>query len=123
VCVCVCVCVQVVQIFIGLLCVLFSLTSLLSPVLILHAPLCLAVAFVVSGSVAMAAARRTSLGLVWTCLAWNLLGVALGVVGVAYLCWLLVDGPASRGLCDPVPGSRPSDKPTEDCIQLLRMQE
>lgn len=38
-----CVCFQVVQIFIGLLCILFSLTAIFSPFLMLHAPFCLAV--------------------------------------------------------------------------------
>ncbi|CAJ1061245.1 membrane-spanning 4-domains subfamily A member 4D-like [Xyrichtys novacula] len=50
----------IVQIFIGLLCLLFSLTALFSPVLLGHAPLCLAVTFVVSGSVTVSAAKRTS---------------------------------------------------------------
>lgn len=39
----VCVCVQVVQVFIGGLCVLFSLSAVYSDFLILHAPFCLAV--------------------------------------------------------------------------------
>ncbi|XP_035861703.1 membrane-spanning 4-domains subfamily A member 4A-like [Sander lucioperca] len=91
----------VIQIFIGLLCVLFSLTAVFSPVLILHAPLCLSAIFVISGSLTVAAGRRTSVGLVRACLVWNLLSVVVGLVGVAYLCWLLADGPPpSQRLCD-----------------------
>ncbi|TDH11205.1 hypothetical protein EPR50_G00058400 [Perca flavescens] len=90
----------VVQIFIGLLCLLFSLTAVFSPVLILHAPLCASATFVVSGSLAVAAARRTSVGLVCACLAWNVLSVVIGLGGVAYLCWLLCDRPPSQRICD-----------------------
>ncbi|XP_044062767.1 membrane-spanning 4-domains subfamily A member 4D isoform X2 [Siniperca chuatsi] len=64
----------VVQISVGLLCILFSLTAAYSPILMVHAPLCLAVAFVVSGSLAVAAARRTSVTLVCV---YGLLGLVL----------------------------------------------
>lgn len=40
---CVCVCFQVVQIIIGVLCILFSVSAAYSPLLTLHAPFCLAV--------------------------------------------------------------------------------
>ncbi|XP_044062766.1 membrane-spanning 4-domains subfamily A member 4A isoform X1 [Siniperca chuatsi] len=89
----------VVQISVGLLCILFSLTAAYSPILMVHAPLCLAVAFVVSGSLAVAAARRTSVTLVWASLVWNLISVVLGLVGVAYVCWLLADRPPSERFC------------------------
>ncbi|KAK9514439.1 hypothetical protein VZT92_027906 [Zoarces viviparus] len=90
----------VVQVFLGLLCVLFSVTSSFSPILILHAPFSLAVTFVVSGSLVVVAARRTSVGRVWASLVSNLISVLLGLVGVAYVCWLLADGSASQRLCD-----------------------
>ncbi|XP_075934560.1 membrane-spanning 4-domains subfamily A member 4A [Anarhichas minor] len=90
----------VVQVFLGLLCVLFSVTSSFSPILILHAPFSLAVTFVVSGSLVVAAARRTSVGRVWASLVSNLISVLLALVGVAYVCWLLADGSASERLCD-----------------------
>uniref|UniRef100_A0A8C4E3V9 Membrane-spanning 4-domains subfamily A member 15 n=1 Tax=Dicentrarchus labrax TaxID=13489 RepID=A0A8C4E3V9_DICLA len=54
----------VVQIFIGVLCILFSLTAAYSQILMVHAPLCLAVTFVVSGSLTLAAVRRPSVSLV-----------------------------------------------------------
>nr|XP_046256204.1 membrane-spanning 4-domains subfamily A member 4A isoform X3 [Scatophagus argus] len=72
----------VVQIFIGVLCILFSLTAACSQILILHAPFCLAVAFVISGSLAVAAARRTSVRLVSV---YGLLGLLL-VLLVLHVC-------------------------------------
>ncbi|XP_056300025.1 uncharacterized protein si:dkey-7j14.6 isoform X2 [Pseudoliparis swirei] len=51
-----------VQVSVGLLCVLFSLTSLFSPTLVPHAPLSLAVILVVSGSIAVATAKQPSVG-------------------------------------------------------------
>ncbi|XP_076592653.1 membrane-spanning 4-domains subfamily A member 4A isoform X1 [Chaetodon auriga] len=90
----------VVQIFIGLLCFLFSLTAIFSEMLILHAPLSLAVSFVVSGSLAVAAGRRTSVRLVWACLLWNVVSVLLGLAGVAYVCWLLADRSPAERFCD-----------------------
>ncbi|XP_031164214.1 membrane-spanning 4-domains subfamily A member 4A [Sander lucioperca] len=114
----------VIQIFIGLLCVLFSLTAVFSPLLILHAPLCLSAIFVISGSLAVAAGRRTSVGLVRACLVWNLLSVVVGLVGVAYLCWLLADGPPpSQRLCDPdaFSGFEPSYQQFLNCIGQMRI--
>lgn len=90
----------VVQIFLGVLCILFSLTAVLSPILLFHAPFCLAVTFVISGSLAVAASRKTTLRLVSVCLSWNMISMVFGVVGVAYLCFLLADGPASKRLCE-----------------------
>ncbi|KAF1388557.1 hypothetical protein PFLUV_G00091510 [Perca fluviatilis] len=111
----------VVQIFIGLLCLLFSLTAVFSPVLILHAPLCVAAIFVVSGSLAVAAARRTSVALVRACVAWSVLSVAVGLGGVAYLCWLLADSPPpSRHLCDP-DAFDPSTLQLLNCYNQLRV--
>ncbi|XP_026172452.1 membrane-spanning 4-domains subfamily A member 4A-like [Mastacembelus armatus] len=91
----------VVQIFIGLLCILFSLTCVFSHYLILHAPFALAIVFVVSGSVVEAAGRRTSVGLVWASLVSNLFGAMSGLLGVAYVCWLLAGRPPSELLCGP----------------------
>lgn len=88
-----------VQIFIGLVCILFSLTAVYSKILVVHAPLCVAVVFVFSGSLAVAARRATSLRLVWATLVWNVISAVLSLGGVAYLCWLLSDGPPSQQLC------------------------
>ncbi|XP_056300023.1 uncharacterized protein si:dkey-7j14.6 isoform X1 [Pseudoliparis swirei] len=96
-----------VQVSVGLLCVLFSLTSLFSPTLVPHAPLSLAVILVVSGSIAVATAKQPSVG--WSLcapgpglgsLVSSLVSALLGLGGVAYLCWLLAEGPASKLLCD-----------------------
>ncbi|XP_071324926.1 membrane-spanning 4-domains subfamily A member 4A isoform X3 [Trachinotus anak] len=90
----------VVQIFIGVLCILFSLTSVVSQLLIVHAPFCVAVTFVVSGSLALAAGRRTSVALVWACLVSNVVAVVVSLGGVVYLCWLLAARPVSRQFCE-----------------------
>ncbi|XP_068179842.1 high affinity immunoglobulin epsilon receptor subunit beta [Antennarius striatus] len=90
----------VVQILIGLLCILFSLSAAYHPFLLLHAPFCLAVSFVISGAVSLAAVGRTSASLVWNSLVWNVISTIMGLVGVAYLCWLLADRPPSERFCD-----------------------
>ncbi|XP_028436293.1 membrane-spanning 4-domains subfamily A member 15-like isoform X2 [Perca flavescens] len=120
----------VVQIFIGLLCLLFSLTAVFSPVLILHAPLCASATFVVSGSLAVAAARRTSVGLVCACLVWSLLSVVIGLGGGAYLCWLLSDRSADRStsqlICDDLlrsacwPVHPQLQQMTKNCYEQMR---
>nr|XP_020474509.1 membrane-spanning 4-domains subfamily A member 4A-like [Monopterus albus]XP_020474511.1 membrane-spanning 4-domains subfamily A member 4A-like [Monopterus albus] len=89
----------VVQIFIGLLCILFSLTAVFSRALMAHVPFGLAITFVVSGSLAMAAGRRTSVGLVWASLVSNVISVMIGLVGVAYVCWLLAVRVVSKQIC------------------------
>ncbi|XP_049440176.1 membrane-spanning 4-domains subfamily A member 4A [Epinephelus fuscoguttatus] len=113
----------VVQIFIGLLCILFSLTAIFSPFLMLHAPFCLAVTFMVSGSLSMAAGKRTSARLVWVCLVWNGISVLLGLLGVAYVCWLLASRSVSEALCLSVTreGFMPTDQQLHDCINKLDM--
>ncbi|XP_015259250.1 PREDICTED: membrane-spanning 4-domains subfamily A member 4A [Cyprinodon variegatus] len=83
----------VVQIFIGVLCVLFSLTVFFSEALIHYAPFGFGVSFVVSGSLALAAGRRTSVKLVWYSLVSNVFSVLLGLAGVIYDCFLLASGP------------------------------
>lgn len=88
-----------VQIFIGLLCVLFSLTAVYSPILIVHAPFCAAVTFVVSGSLAAAARRRTSYRLVLASLLLNVFSALLSLGGVACLCWLLAARSPSQQIC------------------------
>lgn len=110
----------VVQIFVGLLCVLFSLTAVCSHVLLVHSPLGLAVTFVVSGSLALAASkRRLSLRLVWASLVSNVLGATVGLVGVAYVCWLLADEPVSARMCAPVT----EFKLRQRCIDSLELLE
>ncbi|KAM6910504.1 membrane-spanning 4-domains subfamily A member 4A-like [Xenentodon cancila] len=90
----------VVQIFIGLLGVLFSLTAAYSPALMFYAPFGFAVVFVVSGSLAVAAGRRTSVTLVWVSLLFNVFSALVGLAGVAYLCILLASGPPTRDFCN-----------------------
>ncbi|KAK5620660.1 hypothetical protein CRENBAI_020813 [Crenichthys baileyi] len=90
----------VVQIFIGMLCVLFSLLVLFSKALILCAPFGLGVLFVVSGSLALAAGRRTSAALVWVSLVSNGFSVLLSLAGVIYNCLLLASAPLSKIFCD-----------------------
>ncbi|KAM4750308.1 membrane-spanning 4-domains subfamily A member 4A-like isoform 1-T2 [Anableps anableps] len=90
----------VVQIIIGVLCVLFSLLVLSSKALILYVPFGLGVLFVMSGSLALAAGRRTSVGLVWVSLASNGFSVLLGLAGVIYVCFLLASGPPSQTFCN-----------------------
>ncbi|XP_070822662.1 membrane-spanning 4-domains subfamily A member 4A [Chaetodon trifascialis] len=113
----------VVQIFIGLLCSLFSLTAVFSEMLIVHAPLSLAVSFVVSGSLAVAAARRTSVRLVWVCLLWNVVSVLLGLAGVAYVCWLLADRSPAERFCDDEPwgGVVPTAEESARCRSKMWM--
>lgn len=90
----------VVQIMIGLLCILFSLTAISSWAMIAYSPFALGAAFVVSGSVAVAAGRRTSISLVWGSLVSNVISVLIGLAGVAYTCWLLAECPPSDRFCD-----------------------
>ncbi|RVE63308.1 hypothetical protein OJAV_G00164400 [Oryzias javanicus] len=96
----------VVQIFIGLLSVLFSLTPLLSPRLIHHAPFGFGLSFVVSGSLAVASGRRASVRLVWASLLTNAFSVLLGLAGVVYDCMLLSAVP-SDVFCNSPPQTGP----------------
>lgn len=113
----------VVQIFIGLLCIIFSVTAAFSHTLMGHAPFCLAAIFLVSGSLAVAAARRTSVGLVCACLVWNLVSILLGLGGVAYACWLLADRAPSHRLCDTNAsgGFAPTDAEKRKCSEKLEL--
>uniref|UniRef100_A0A1A7YP80 Wu:fb12e11 n=1 Tax=Iconisemion striatum TaxID=60296 RepID=A0A1A7YP80_9TELE len=87
----------VVQIVIGLLCVVFSLTAILSPTLMVHAPFALGAMFIVSGSLSVAAGNQTSVRLVSVSLLFNAFSAVLGLVGLIYLCFLLADTlPAGR---------------------------
>lgn len=90
----------VVQIMIGLLCILFGLTAVYSWAMMAYSPFALGAAFVVSGSVALAAGRRTSISLVWGSLVSNVISVLIGLAGVAYTCWLLAECPPSYRFCD-----------------------
>ncbi|XP_020512656.1 membrane-spanning 4-domains subfamily A member 4D [Labrus bergylta] len=90
----------VVQIFIGVLCVLFSATAAFSPILLVHAPFCLAVTLIVSGALAVAAARRPSVHTVCSCLVWNVISGVLGVAGLAYISFLFTARRPSSQLCE-----------------------
>ncbi|KAM9852747.1 membrane-spanning 4-domains subfamily A member 4A [Aulostomus maculatus] len=90
----------VVQIVIGLLCILLSLTAAYSEFLMYHAIFGCAAVFVVSGSLAVAARRQTSVTLVWACLVANTISVLLSLGGVAYLCMLLAGSRPSQEFCE-----------------------
>ncbi|XP_023126271.1 membrane-spanning 4-domains subfamily A member 4A isoform X2 [Amphiprion ocellaris] len=91
----------IVQICIGLVCVAFSVFAIFSPVMMVSAPFCFAAAFVVSGSLAVAARRGTSIQLVWASLMSHVLSVLLGLMGAAYLCWLMAVKKVNNMICDP----------------------
>lgn len=118
-------CLGVVQIFIGVLCVLFSATAAYSPVLLLHAPFCLGVTFVVSGSLALAAVRRTSVELVRASLVWNVIGAVMGLVGVAFTCWLLADHRPSERFCNTEPWGdyQPTQSQIWRCMDEMRLMD
>lgn len=111
----------VVQIVIGLLCILFSLTALISQFLMVHAVFGGAVIFVVSGSLTVAARRRTSATLVWMSLMSNAISVLLSLGGVACLCWLLSAGLPSQQYCSRTFGYIVTDNQLTSCSQKLRV--
>ncbi|XP_061552261.1 uncharacterized protein LOC133412706 isoform X3 [Phycodurus eques] len=88
----------VVQMVIGLLCVLFGLTGI-SRFLIEHVAFCGGICFLASGWLAVAARRRTSATLVWACLWSNAVSVLLSLGGAAYLSWLLATGRPAESVC------------------------
>ncbi|XP_014913936.1 membrane-spanning 4-domains subfamily A member 4A isoform X1 [Poecilia latipinna] len=90
----------VVQIFIGTLCLLVSLLVLFSRALMIYAPFALCVLFVLSGSLALAAGRRTSVRLVWVSLVSNGFSVLLSLAAGSYTCFLLAAGPPTRLICN-----------------------
>ncbi|KAM9310573.1 uncharacterized protein KZ484_026440 [Pholidichthys leucotaenia] len=90
----------VVQIVIGLLIALFSLTAIYSWSLVVHAPFCLALMFVYSGSVAVSAGRRTSIRMIWANLVSHSVSILVSLMGVAYDIWLFASGPPSYRFCD-----------------------
>ncbi|KAF6737600.1 Membrane-spanning 4-domains subfamily A member 6A [Oryzias melastigma] len=110
----------VVQIFVGLLSVLFSLTPLLSPVLIHYAPFGSGLFFVVSGSLAVASGRRASVRLVWASLLTNAFSALLGLAGVVYDCVLLSTVPSDM-FCKSPSQTRPllHDEWTRKCFRNL----
>ncbi|XP_019719252.1 uncharacterized protein LOC109512160 [Hippocampus comes] len=88
----------VVQLVIGSLCVLFSLTAI-SRFLLVHVAFCLCVWFLVSGWLSLAAHRKTSIRLMWACLWSNVISVLLSLGGIAYLSWLLATSWSSEDVC------------------------
>ncbi|XP_029928291.1 membrane-spanning 4-domains subfamily A member 4A [Myripristis murdjan] len=92
----------IVQIFVGLMCVLFSLTALVSHHQMVHAPLAAGLAFVVSGSVAVAARRGTAVGLIWATLTCSVVSTLLAVAAAAYLCTLMATRAGQEELCGDV---------------------
>ncbi|CAN9514458.1 unnamed protein product [Ophioblennius macclurei] len=91
----------VVQIFLGVMIVLFSLSAFFWFTLITHLPFGLAIFFIISGSLAVAAERKMSVGLVWASLASHLLSAFLALAGIAYNCALMATGTPYRTICIP----------------------
>ncbi|XP_020566191.1 membrane-spanning 4-domains subfamily A member 6A [Oryzias latipes] len=111
----------VVQIFIGLLSVLFSLTPLLSPLLIHYAPFGVGLFFVVSGSLAVASGRRPSVRLARASLLTNSFSALLGLAGAIYDCFLLTAVPSVLSCGDPSQtGPQSGDEWTRRCLSYHR---
>ncbi|KAM9405789.1 membrane-spanning 4-domains subfamily A member 4A isoform 1-T2 [Salvelinus alpinus] len=79
----------IVQIVLGLVCMVVSLSALLTPILYDQFPLFMGVAFVLSGSLTVAARKGTRLSLIKGTLAVNVVSVLVALAGVAYICMLL----------------------------------
>lgn len=109
----------IVQIFVGLMCVFLSLTALVSPTLIVHAPLCLGLAFVLSGSLAVAARRGTAVPLIRATLSCSLLSVLLALLAAAYLCWLIATRSGSEDFCREPPANFDTDN-FRTCYFMVR---
>ncbi|XP_029957759.1 membrane-spanning 4-domains subfamily A member 4A [Salarias fasciatus] len=89
------------QIFIGVMLVLFSLTTLFWWTLIIHLPFGLAFFFIISGSLAVAAGRKTSVPLVWASLASHLLSALVAVAGICYASGLMATQAPEKTICIP----------------------
>ncbi|KAM4601467.1 membrane-spanning 4-domains subfamily A member 4A isoform 1-T2 [Polymixia lowei] len=117
----------IVQIFIGLVCMIVSLSAVLSPSLVLGAPLLMGATFVLSGSLALAARRGTRVGLIRTTLVANVLSAVVGVVGTGYVCWLLANRSDLKQLCDLADLPDPADYSsiriyqanTRNCVKMV----
>ncbi|XP_077383773.1 uncharacterized protein LOC144022660 [Festucalex cinctus] len=106
----------VVQVVIGSLCVLFSLTAI-SRFLLVHVVFCGGAWFVVSGWLAMASRKRTSVKMMWACLWANAASILLSLGGAAYLIWLLATRWPSRNVCgEQLPGE---DDAWSRCLSSL----
>lgn len=99
----------IVQILLGFLFIAASLMGLL-PSLILQAPLFMGAAFILSGSLAVAAREGTRPGLIRGTLAVSVLSVLVALAGVGYLCTLLALQ-SNTNLCGPDAGSYNSSEP------------
>ncbi|XP_062320989.1 membrane-spanning 4-domains subfamily A member 4A [Osmerus eperlanus] len=89
----------ILQIFIGMLFVLVSLTAIISPTLHIQAPLFLGVAFVISGSLSVAARKGKSLGMMRATMALNIISAIVSLAGIGYLSLLLATASSDR-ICD-----------------------
>ncbi|XP_056142640.1 membrane-spanning 4-domains subfamily A member 4A [Lampris incognitus] len=112
----------IVQIFIGLVIVMVSMSAVLSPSQLVQAPLGMGMTFVLSGSLALAARKGTSLGLIKATLATHILSVTVALMGVGYLCWRLsvrLSDQEFCGLDDMHYDSR--SRGGSNCISAVRM--
>lgn len=90
----------VFQLFLGLVFILFSLTAAFHRILLLHAPICGSVLFVVAGAVTLSAAKSTTQFSVCLAAGWSVLSSVLSAGGVAYLSWLLAGPRPTQRLCE-----------------------
>ncbi|XP_041738084.2 membrane-spanning 4-domains subfamily A member 4A [Coregonus clupeaformis] len=112
----------IVQIILGLVCMVVSLSALLSPTLYDQAPLFMGVAFVLSGSLTVAARKGTGLSLIKGTLAVNIFSVLVALAGVAYICMLLTVK-HEDGFCTPTDGNYTSDSNQNrirECTTMVR---
>lgn len=90
----------VFQLFLGLVCFLFSLSSTFHRILLLHAPVSASALFVVAGAMTLIASKSVSQFSVRMAAGWSVLSSVLSAGGVAYLSWLLAGPRPTERLCD-----------------------
>lgn len=110
----------IVQIFIGILFIMVSLTALISPTRSDQAPLFIGVTFVLSGSLSVAAREGKSLGLIRATMALNIISALASLAGIGYLCMLMAtiseDNMCGSSSYDP----RNYNSPRNQCQRMMR---